>query len=453
MARVRTLVIPIGDHTSPRGVVHATPAECQRWARNINAMRREQIQLPLSWGHQSEAVPHDPNKPDAQRDQRMFDAARWNAGNIEDAEYDPKTGLWMSFDAPGLETDDRGRLVCWGRPPGSSIEVKTAIGEVSAGIRDWRDGKGRVWKRSIVHVALTPLPVVAGQKGFEAASKLGKNPDEPIYLSTLSLVGGIDMAADDMDRTEEVVDDHPENTPVEVDEEPLAPVDEAADVEPEEPGGDMGNAEKLSEAMRCLQDLGLHLPPDTNADNFLDRVVVACHAMEKAEGAEEEEEGLDPGIDDEGGGTDQTPIAPDGAPAVQEQRPIMMSTLSNTKDKFKRGVIAKAATEHKARQAARIKKMVDAGYLPPARAEKLSNRLSTYNLGIDDDAEVVQQKLDIELSALWEGYSYSNQARGGTVRRNVKRIPQPAPRKGMSDAELASAGRKAGEEYSKNGSR
>jgi len=62
----------------------------------------------------------------------------------------PQTGVWSHLHG------SHGRLSAISRHP-----------TVSAHIRDWKDGRGNRWDDSIMHVALTPLPVADGLPGFK----------------------------------------------------------------------------------------------------------------------------------------------------------------------------------------------------------------------------------------------------------------------------------------------
>ena len=72
------------------------------------------------------------------------------------------------MDVPGAEVDPDGNLLTWAEA-GDGRKLKCAIQECSAGIRDWRDGQGRMWPDSLIHVALCALPVVSDQDGFSVA--------------------------------------------------------------------------------------------------------------------------------------------------------------------------------------------------------------------------------------------------------------------------------------------
>jgi len=70
--------------------------------------------------------------------------------------------------------DDDGWLSAVHGLTGSGVEYAERVGQVSIGIeKDYRDGLGNKYGEAITHVALTPIPVVPGQGGFEkiAASR------------------------------------------------------------------------------------------------------------------------------------------------------------------------------------------------------------------------------------------------------------------------------------------
>lgn len=183
MARFKTICVPLGTHSSPDGDVCATPARVRQWAEKFTRMKRAGIRIPIAWGHQPNAIPIE--------DEAAFQLSisKFNAGYVDALYADPDTGgLALEGDAPGVEVDKAGNLVHWVRLP-DGRQVKGAIGEVSAAVNDWRDGKGRLWPDAVMHVALTPLPVCGGQKGLQrlaAPRQTQQSGKRPVFLSTLT---------------------------------------------------------------------------------------------------------------------------------------------------------------------------------------------------------------------------------------------------------------------------
>lgn len=242
-----------GEYRTPDGPASVTPARIKHWHDSVNAMAAEGIRLPASWGHVSTAVPHSP-------DDAAFWASRYNAGHITGAELSDTGELFFLGDAPGLDMRD-GNLVASVELAGG-MKAETAIGEVSVGVRDWTDGNGRLWRDAPLHLALTPLPVIVppgGQSGFEAApsgqsfglaSLLTRFGDSPPPKKPDPTAGSDTDADDDADATT------------------AAPTGDAI------PGA---SAEKV---VAMLAKIGVVLPTDTSAANILERLYVACTAME-----------------------------------------------------------------------------------------------------------------------------------------------------------------------------
>ena len=90
----------------------------------------------------------------------------------------------------------------------------------------------------------------------------------------------------------------------------------------EDNGIDQGT---FSACVRVLQDLGLHLPADTTADNLVERICVAGHALHRW-----------PADDDEPRGRTRRPR---GAPRPGEEPPppLTMGTLAAGRRRRRRG--------------------------------------------------------------------------------------------------------------------
>jgi hypothetical protein len=110
--------------------------------------------IPCPWGHQLKARPRD--GPDDEN----YARSRLIAGDGTDLSLAPDGALQATIDLPELTPDGEGNLV--------NPADGTAISEVSAAVGDWTDGKGITHRDIVNHIALTALPVWAGQDGFRA---------------------------------------------------------------------------------------------------------------------------------------------------------------------------------------------------------------------------------------------------------------------------------------------
>jgi hypothetical protein len=174
---VRATVAAQGVHhaRSPAGgrvAVRFDHARLQHFVDQFGKMKRLGLRVPVCWGHALAALPH------ADDDERAFTSARYNAGYLESLSVTADGRLEMTANIPGVKVGRDGSLTATATLPGGQT-VPTSIKEVSPFIgQTWTDGKGREWKDIVAHVALTPYPVLAGQKGFQA---LGGGPQVSGY--------------------------------------------------------------------------------------------------------------------------------------------------------------------------------------------------------------------------------------------------------------------------------
>lgn len=427
MGAIRALLLPAGVHEAPQGTLHATPERLRRWAAQFRRMKAERIKIPIAWAHAKGALPHEADSPE----ERQYREAKFNAGYLSDLEYDPaEKALYFCGDVPGCEVDDKGNLVHWERLS-DGREVKCAIGEVSAGIKNWKDGQGRKWPDSVIHVALCPRPVVAGQDGFRA---LATDGDGTFYLSLSTLKTlGADMAKeedDDLDPAEE------EAQGAERVGEEEAAVETTPPEPPPEPPAEIGAEDqgdaRLSEAVQVLEAHGLHLPPDTTLANLIERICVAGHAKHKGAGEDEEEE--------EGAAGEDAGATYDGTP-TEEQRPVMMS-LATAKTKQERVMIAGQQEAHRKKLLAIVERLKKRG-MPVHRADAYRERLAGYTLALDPEtAEVSPRAIDREL-AIWNEALPKKEFDERYLSTVVKKEPRPTM---PTPAERAKASEKAQEE-------
>ena len=183
MANFRKPVLAVGRYRTRSGEwLDATPARLQGWSDKFRAMRRDGITLPLSWGHQPQAEPEDPfadpNDP-AVKARREFGSSAYCAGQLDDLEYDPASKtLYAKGSAPGADIDDDGNLLAWVKMP-DGTQLRSAVNEVSIGVNNWVDGKGRLHEDVPIHLALCVRPVAHGLGGFLALSTETRSPCPP----------------------------------------------------------------------------------------------------------------------------------------------------------------------------------------------------------------------------------------------------------------------------------
>lgn len=254
MAKVWKVLIRPGAYQAPQGRLEATASRCRRWAATFQRMKRAGIRVPVCWGHQPGAIPGE----NADKATRQYLLSKYNAGYLDDLVCGPDGALKALLDVPGAERDREGNLVTWAKLP-DGRKVPCAIKEVSAAIRDWRDGKGRDWPDAIIHVALVTLPVMAEQEGFAAAgagndTNAGGPGEVHLSLSDLLYTLGTETNMPD-------------------------------DLMLEEPdlgaGMDTPNG-RLTRTLSVLKQFGIHLPPDTNEGNLSERIDLIGNALIQA---------------------------------------------------------------------------------------------------------------------------------------------------------------------------
>lgn len=343
MSTFRKKVIAPGSYQTPEGPSLVTPERIRHWRDSLAAMLREGYKPPLSWGHVSKALP-------ASDDEQQLWTAKFVAGKITGSEIDPTTGdFYLLGDAPGVEIDAEGRLLSETTLP-DGRKVKSAIEEVSIGVRDWTDGKGRLWKDAPVHLALTPLPVwvpEGGQPPFETDSQ----PAGQHFSLARCLYR---FATSEPPMADEKKKDDDKKKPDEGD----------------------GGSVSLSEVLELLGEHGITLPDDTDEANFLQHLKVALTVLKGAKGD-------DPPADD---------------PPVEEASGTYMSTLAK-KDPMAAALISHVTEEAREKRETRIKGLVKRG-LSPALAKQLREEATVTSFALGADGKPATAKVDEKLALL-----------------------------------------------------
>lgn len=219
--------VPVGTHSGIDGPVSVTPARARRWATQLKAIRRAGNKIPVPWFTDS---------TETTADDSACLAARFNAGYLEDAEFDEKRGmLRFLVDVPAAELDSAGNLVHEVQRP-DGTKAKEGIGELRLGFANWKDGTGKLWQDVIINASLVPQgTALAALSTTGKATRSGR-----ISLSTLI--------------------DSPTNG-----------------------GRTMAKTnERLDRIKASLARCGIKVPEDTTDDNFQERLDLALGAHEHA---------------------------------------------------------------------------------------------------------------------------------------------------------------------------
>lgn len=366
MAVFEKVLLRNGIYAAPQGQFEATPERLRHFVSQFQEMRRRGIRVPVAWGHQPKAIPGD----DEERAQKQYYLSHFNAGYLDDLDYDEQTGrLKGKPNVPGADCDENGNIVTECTLP-DGRKVKSACGEVSIAVKDWKDGKGKLWKDSIIHVAITPLPVVAGQDGFRALSTDNDEFDGwTLSLAQLSPTESRQLSAD----TEET-----------------DMADPKADVTPSD---DDSNSD-FDAVMKGLAGLGVVLPPDTTPENLLHHLRIGLHVLDNVPKDDDGDRGAGADDDDGTGGGE------DGGQVVEEQRPVMMSLASET-DPIRQKFLSQRQETHKADLLRRIDRLSKAGLMPANVADGLRRKVDGYELSLTAELDLVPRSVDRTL-ATWE---------------------------------------------------
>lgn len=268
----RMPLVCLGTHQAPQQEVGVSTDRARHWIESHRRITAEGNRVPMPWGHQLKAIPH--NDADARR----FAMARWNAGNVIDLEYNPET-KWVDAIAtvpPGYEVETDAS----GKPTGRLVNPTdhTTIQEMSAGIGNWRDGKGKVWRDIIVHAALCTLPVIAGQSGVTAALATDWDAYDPdvIYTATMDTDGveylyTLSSRSAIMPGKDDDMTGKGDKEPIpDLDLDDLAPIPDMPAPTPVPSAGT--DQQCATDIMNYASAVGIPIPQDTTPQNLLERI-------------------------------------------------------------------------------------------------------------------------------------------------------------------------------------
>lgn len=364
MAVVRTKLTP-GQFASRGTPALLTPQRFQSWADKFRALRADGIEFGVPWGHFEEC------EPAAQQ----FLSSKFNAGYIRDLSVDADGQFNVVLDCPGLEQRPDGTLVGKAELP-DGTKVETAIKEVSPGIWDkWTDGQGREHTDIVGHVALTMMPVVAGQAGFQALS----TNRGITYFSTR-----VDNMADENNDVDKLKDDVES---VSKDDDGSGEEDLDTLLTPQEETTSP-ETERLARVTALLAQGGCTLPPDTTPENFLERLEVAVGIMVQAQTAQKAAAA-------EKDKADEPPITEEACPSPG----VMLSTERIKNDPVMQSLLRRELTNRRYGRAKRIEALKLRG-LPVSEAEKLQSAKVFLSTIVSPTGEIVDDETDRLIAAL-----------------------------------------------------
>jgi hypothetical protein len=234
-----------------QGVAYFGPERIQRFISTFRKMRKAGHEICVPWGHYLNAAPHE----------EAFLRSRFNAGYVVDLYSDDQGRLIARCTVPpGMEVDTNGDLI--------DPVHHTRIREVSAGIGDFVDGDGTYWEDAILHVALTPHPVL------QKHAKILPPKLTPQSLITLSR-GKVRWATLYGFRTWRMQMDDKQNMMDQLDDTAITGDPNALD-DPPLDQQQMANPtlnDETSQAVEMLAQLGIQLPGGTTSENFVSQLI------------------------------------------------------------------------------------------------------------------------------------------------------------------------------------
>ena len=315
------------------------------------------IYAPWKHGFSDKDGPLGPNRTPKDNPQNETAGSNENAGFWEKIWYDDAVdALYAQIDAPREEDSDK---------------IGTTVKEVSPLFRTFVDGQGRKWEDAPYHIALVTHPIISGQENFKpvemAASLCG---DDGFAFSMSDIQELLLTEKAPIDQT----GNHQEEIALAASEEKIEKKEEIAETP-------VAGA-SVADALKVLKRSKIELPADTTAENFIERLVIALNAIEKATAPET-----------------------DGKPPIEQPMPVAMSLEGDpiVAEKIETPNPLQVFAENQARSGyvSRIEALVKTGRTPPAYALKhLKPLVEGFALSLGDDGEPQKGLLDQLLEAL-----------------------------------------------------
>jgi hypothetical protein len=233
-----------------QGSAYFDPQRIKKFIATFKRMKQEGHEICVPWGHYLNATPNE----------EAFLRSRFNSGYVEDLFEDSEGRLIARCTVPpGLEVDSNGDLI--------DKVNHTRIREVSAGIGDFIDGNGTYWEDAILHVALTPQPVIHKHAKLLPPKQIATN--SLITLSHGKVRWASLLGFQKMDEQNTLFDDNDADNLDGITGDPNAP-----EMPPEAPPEAMPPVNtETDQAVEMLAQLGIELPEGTTPENFISQLV------------------------------------------------------------------------------------------------------------------------------------------------------------------------------------
>jgi len=340
--------------------VHLSHDRLKQWATAFDQMTSAEnpLRIPAPWKH-------DASKPLSKEER----AADNNAGFWEKIWQAKDGSLYGQLDVPRDE---------------DASKVGTTVQEVSPYVLpNWKDGMGREWGESMMHVALVTHPVTPGQTNFEKVKT--KHKGEPAMALALSQL----LFADTV-------------------QEPKEPENQAGSIE--------ANNASVSDAVAALAQVGVVLPSDTNAENVVERIVTAVQAIKGSQTSEGTPAGQN---QDQAGKPTEKPlpiamgenlmkvkVSQDGKSlefASEDECKQFQEIVgkAEAKDDTVKHALAFATDSAKKTYVSRVERLVEQGRITPAVAtNKLKPMIEAFEFSLGADGKQATTELDNVLGIL-----------------------------------------------------
>jgi hypothetical protein len=357
---------------APQEVFRPTKERAEHWVKTFNHLKNKKYRIPVPWSHRLSALPDVDEVSDEEwlkaNEKRAVEEALYNASFVRDLAIEKRPeGEFVTVTIPAPPG-----FTQFDKATGDLINPTTSsrIGEVSgAWAKSWTAGSGEKFSDVLCHVALCTLPVNADQRQSDTVSpnhttlstKRGsveysfmmssrgaymaveqpKTIVTPPAVTTLATKKPKDdeMPPEDDDVYTPLDDEeNQEDEDLDTDDEtqiPAEPAVAAEDVTPAEaptepvaeempapkPLGQPG-VDKTKEIVRILGEMGLALPPMTDANTLEDYLYISLIALQNA-GMRFEREEPDEAMNQPPA---QATSGAEGQAPVPEAPPVMMST-------------------------------------------------------------------------------------------------------------------------------
>lgn len=361
-------MLKVGTYHAPQGVVVVTPERLKHWESETRRLQSAGYAIPSHFDHGST---YDLQKP-IEMDVLNRGVERSAASTV---------GKLRSFKV--MPDGKSAEVVLETLTPAAKEKVESNAVFLSPVIYpQWKDGAGIEYRDVITSFDLVDHPVDYSQTSFVPAVRMGLTEQPKPFLLSIQM-------ADENDQVD--------NSETPANDTPASPVEDKTQ--------DTSSSAKLSGIVSALAQMKVILAPDTDGDNFIDRLESALltAAAQKDEPKEEGEEKID-----------TTPIT---------QADPMIATMSLRIKQLEEDKIQSVRDQKKAQ----LQTLLEQGRLTPAEHNALNNQLQAVKMSVIPGKEVSAGEIDVWLKAragLPVGTLWTDEQRTKATTLSVIEAPQ-----------------------------